>query len=203
MAAARRVLLCVPNCRPGQGRYQVAESPVLWNPVMGEPTLVRNLRRISAMNHKYLAVTVGLVAFTMSGGVAKAACPNGTYLNSGQLITTLNGKYVCAKRQVGGKIDIWNEFHRGVGAGPFPVIDYKKGPNDPVDPSKPVGTYVINNDDTVSYNYGDPDGPYSYRVRVIASPGGARAYQFCNIKTSEVITASISGSPDQATCRAP
>lgn len=52
-----------------------------------------------------------------------------------------------------------------------PILDYKRGPSDAIDPSKVVGTYSINmGNNTVTYNYGDPSGPYTYVASGGASP---------------------------------
>jgi hypothetical protein len=57
------------------------------------------------------------------------------------------------------------------------VIDYKKGPGDPVDPTSQVGTYVINGDDTITYQYGGSDN-YTYSVWGPTASGG-NIYDFC------------------------
>ncbi|MCK7493622.1 MAG: VanZ family protein [Comamonadaceae bacterium] len=45
------------------------------------------------------------------------------------------GKTMCASRGA----ERWQEIHRGGGV----LVDYKKGPNDPVDPSTTVGTWSV------------------------------------------------------------
>jgi hypothetical protein len=79
-------------------------------------------------------------------------------------------------------------------------MDYKRGPNDPVDPSKVVGRYTINTTaNTVTYNYNDAGSPYTYVVRSILNPNpAAPGFQFCNVATGEVIPAVISSTAAQA-----
>jgi hypothetical protein len=126
-------------------------------------------------------------------------------LDGAALVSTLNGKYVCAKRST--NEDRWNEFHRGTGPGPFPIIDYKRGPGHPIDPSKVVGTYTISlTANTVTYDYGNnPPGPYTYTVKSLAplTPGGPATYRFCNVASGEAITAIVSTSPTQSLCFSP
>ncbi len=82
----------------------------------------------------------------------------------------LTNKMVCGN--VGG--EVWQEWHNGGASGP--VVDYKKGPGDPVDPPTPVGTYVVNADNTVTYTYGGGGGIYTYDVCLVSS---SNTYTFC------------------------
>ena len=135
-----------------------------------------------------ILTSVILLAFTSSH--AMAACPT-TGLTGTQLVSLVSGKYACATR--GG--DKWDELHQGTGFGPSNVEDYKLGPTDPVDPTKVVGTYTISNGqspDTISYNYGDPGGPYRYVVIKSPNPNPLdTTYFFCNVATSEVFVVLI------------
>lgn len=83
----------------------------------------------------------------------------------------LAGKMACAA--VGG--DRWQSWHSGTATG-GDLWDFKRGPNDAVDPSKKMGTYRIQSSprgakvvrgtassDTVTYDYGS-GGSYSYAV---------------------------------------
>lgn len=74
------------------------------------------------------------------------------------------------------------EYHTGaVGANSGNVIDYKKGPTDPRDPSKQIGSYTIvgtGNGGQITYNY--TNGPsYSYSVWGTQTSGSG-TYDFCN-----------------------
>jgi hypothetical protein len=63
----------------------------------------------------------------------------------------------------------WQEYHQPGGD----LIDYKKGNNDPVDPTIKVGTWNISGD-SVTYTYG-PGSSYTYGV---FNDNGN--YSFCN-----------------------
>jgi hypothetical protein len=124
------------------------------------------------MTPKFALVASLLMAFA---GVAQAqtSCTcdaNATRTdNAAVLASLLSNKMVCGN--VGG--EVWQEWHNGATSGP--VVDYKKGPGDAVDPSTTVGTYTVNTDNTVSYNY--PGQPaYRYDVCLVAS---TNSYTFC------------------------
>lgn len=83
----------------------------------------------------------------------------------------LEGQYACGSS--GG--ETWDELHSG-----GLVLDYKKGPNDPVDPSDtashPTGSYAYSSsgtDGTVTYTYGGTS--YSYFIQA----GSGSSYYFC------------------------
>ena len=77
----------------------------------------------------------------------------------------------------------WNELHNSNGRAGN-VLDYKKGPKDPVDPSDtashPTGSYVIagshNNPGTITYTYGT--NAYGYYV---VDTSTAPVYSFCGM----------------------
>ena len=142
-----------------------------------------------------------VVCFGAADVSAQGACVAG--LTTAALVTTLSGKYVCAKRTTNN--DTWNELHQGTTAAGGPIKDYKLGPNDPIDPSKVVGTYSIGTvqANTVTYNYSDAGSPYTYVVRTFPNPGSdpnAAGHQFCNVATGELIPAIISTSPTHPLC---
>ena len=93
---------------------------------------------------------------------AQSNCNQGSSLAGLQAL--LSGKTVCAA--VGS--ERWQEYHQPGGG----LVDWKKGPTDPVDPTKQVGTWSVtsvpvgsssNTRDTVTYNYGT-GGSYTYYV---------------------------------------
>jgi hypothetical protein len=91
--------------------------------------------------------------------------------------TLLTGNYACANLS---PTEHWNELH----SSPY-VLDYKKGPTDPVDPSDtpshPTGTYVITGPDagTVTYTYPD-GGVYGYTIKGnLGTTSGPGLYSFC------------------------
>ncbi|MBV2262299.1 MAG: hypothetical protein KUL79_01920 [Thauera sp.] len=110
---------------------------------------------------------LALAAAALPGQVF-AAC-SGSSMNQTQLGNVFPGKTVCAQRGS----ERWQEFHGGGGA----LIDYKMGPGDAVDPSKQVGTWVIQGTGSAArmvYDYGS-GGRYEYRVY---EDNGR--YSFCN-----------------------
>jgi hypothetical protein len=112
---------------------------------------------------------------------------------------------VCAKRPGTVDSDTWNELHQGTTAAGGSILDYKRGPSDAIDPSKVVGTYAINTgNNTVTYTYGDPGGPYTYVVSGSVAPSPeAPGFMFCNVATGVSIPAIISASPTHALCTSP
>jgi hypothetical protein len=93
------------------------------------------------------------------------------------LVSLLSNKMACG--QVGG--EQWQEWHNG---STQRVIDYKLGPNHPVDPSADVGSYSVSNN-TVTYAYSGGGGTYTYEV-CLASGGGS--YTFCGPRTITGVT---------------
>lgn len=84
----------------------------------------------------------------------------------------LAGKMVCGA--VGN--ERWQEWHNGTAASGV-VVDFKRGPGHPVDPSGQVGTYSVSTagaTSTVSYAYGGSNN-YAYRVCRV----GSTSYAFC------------------------
>ena len=78
------------------------------------------------------------------------------------------------------------EYHTGTtGSSTGNIIDYKKGPTDPVDPSKQIGSYSIAAVGgrpyygTITYTYtGSPPSTFTYTVWGPTAPGG-NLYDFC------------------------
>lgn len=121
-----------------------------------------------------MAASIVLLA-GVSGEAIAIDCTNGTQLkNTGAapnvVANALSGKTVCAT--LGSQK--WQEYHQPGGS----LIDYKKGPSDPVDPTKTVGTWSTSgngNNSRVTYNYGT-GGSYSYEVHL---SGGT--YTLCGV----------------------
>lgn len=70
--------------------------------------------------------------------MAQAACPGGT-TRVNNLTGLIGGKTLCAARGN----DRWQEFHSGNNSGP--LIEYKRGPGHPMDPTETVGTWSATN----------------------------------------------------------
>lgn len=72
-------------------------------------------------------------------------------IDENMIATLVGNKTICATYNS----DKWQEFHSGTTSGP--LSDYKKGPSDPVDPSKTVGTWSIEGSGTTAklvHDYG-------------------------------------------------
>jgi len=143
-------------------------------------------------------IVTGVVVLAFGSSQVFAAPPCETAAPpalTGQAIATLlSNKYGCAIRGD----EKWNELHQGTGLGPNNVQDYKKGPGDPIDPTKVVGTYKITDNGaaspgTILYDYG-PAAKYTYVVTPgpSSSPGVTSYYIFCNIAiSSEVFNVTV------------
>ncbi len=118
---------------------------------------------------KEVSLAIAL-ALTLGSGSAFAAVPTcgGTAVLTGTgMATEVKGYMVCV-----GSAGAWDnqEFHQTSGT----IQDYKKGPLDPLDPTKTIGTYSINanstvgvstSHDTISYTYGSENvGPFMVAV---------------------------------------
>lgn len=119
---------------------------------------------------KCLLVSVAVSLASMSGG-AIAACTRDSQVTGANSVTAvLQGSTVCAMRGA----DKWQEYHQAGGA----LIDYKKGPNDRVDPTKQVGSWSVTGNGVgtkVNYVYG-PSERYSHTLH---SNGGG-GYSLCD-----------------------
>lgn len=123
----------------------------------------------------------GLVALAFVSFDAAAQCDPNTRIN--QLQDLLPGKTVCAVRGS----DRWQEQHRAGGQ----LWDYKKGPSDPVDPSKQLGSWSIGGpaNRQVTYTYTAFGSPVSYTFEVHGPIGGL--YNFCGVGAQNVLGAAL------------
>jgi hypothetical protein len=129
------------------------------------------------------------------GAQAQCSCATNQVTNSAaaqNLSLALAGNTVCVAKG-GGR---WQnqEWHQGGPAGGA-LIDFKKGPTDPIDPTKGVGTWSISGadeDTRVTYSY-VPAGVGSYAVCSSKSqPGPGDTIGFCaNTTSSSTIAATL------------
>lgn len=96
-------------------------------------------------------------------------------MNNPTIQSVLGGKYAC----VGTPLQN-DELHTGTTTDTSgQVLDYKKGPSDPVDPSDtpahPTGTYSISGE-VITYTYGSLT--FSYNIN--QAPSGS-VYTFCRV----------------------
>lgn len=125
--------------------------------------------------------TVVLGCLGLSGQAMAACTPVAAALTQAQLTTALTGNTVCAVRSA----ESWQELHQAGGA----LIDYKRGPAHPVDPSEQVGTWSITasgGNARVVYNYG-AGGSFGFRVHAITGT----SYSFCSLGATADIDVTI------------
>jgi hypothetical protein len=118
---------------------------------------------------KFPIIITGAIVFGLMAEGAVAACPASGRTPVANLSTFLLGKTACV-----GSPGNWTnqEEHRTGGV----LADYKKGPGDPIDPTKTIGTWAVSTSgDVVTYNYG-ASGPYSFNL--YSNVDGT--YDFCN-----------------------
>lgn len=134
-------------------------------------------------------ITVITFVMAMAGlpSAATAACsPSAATRVSSitNLTTLLSGKTVCVPSTKPGWTWEWQELHQA----PNILVDYKKGPADPVDPSKTVGTWTISANQSgqravVTHQY---LGGQSYTYTVWNNGNGT--HSFCEGATEVVAT---------------
>lgn len=129
------------------------------------------------MSKRSSVVSALMSGLLVTAGEAMAAC-SGTPLTQTQLTSTLTSNTVCATRSS----ESWQELHQSGGA----LVDFKRGPGDPVDPSETVGSWSIRGTSavaTVFYDYGS-GGNFTYQVYA----NGGNSYSFCVGSTDLPVT---------------
>ncbi|WP_341325283.1 hypothetical protein [Methylotuvimicrobium sp. KM2] len=114
-------------------------------------------------------IMLGIFMSASIAGEVAADCETETILSVDALSTLLSGNTVCAQKANG---DQWQEYHEPSGK----IFDYKKGPNDPVDPTKEMGTWEITDRGAICYSYGGGNFIYCYSVHKVPEQ---ELYQFC------------------------
>lgn len=128
---------------------------------------------------------VTAIAALPSAATAACSAPAATRVTSvAALNTLLSGKTVCVASTKPGWTWEWQEIHQV----PDILVDYKKGPGDPVDPSKPVGTWKISGTGggqraVVTHDYG---GGQSYTYTVWNNGNGT--HSFCSANPEIIAT---------------
>lgn len=119
------------------------------------------------------------VASMLVAGGAMAACP-GAPLTGSAISSLLTANTVCV-----GTAGNWEAQELHVSGGS--LVDYKRGPAHPVDPSEVVGRWSVDAAaGTVSHNYGT-GGTYTYKI----SANGGTSYSFCSIAGAPEILSNI------------
>jgi len=125
------------------------------------------------MNRFIFPALIG-IAFFSAEALAQSPCQGSTRVND--LRDLLPGNTVCGTRGN----DSWQEQHRGSGTS-GELWDYKRGPEDRVDPSKELGTWAITQQGQdyrrITYTYTAFGSPVSYTFEVHDLGNGS--YNFC------------------------
>jgi hypothetical protein len=159
-------------------RLQTDHAAIIMLSLWSIDSVEINVRPIS-LPAAFLVVS-GLSAIGGSAWAQSCTLSTGTSKNitATTMTTLLTNNYACAYVN---PTEQWNELHNGT-----QVLDYKKGPTDPIDPSDtpahPTGTYSITGTDSgiVTYNYG-AGGTYGYTIKPNQGtlPPTLGVYSFC------------------------
>ncbi|WP_158931899.1 hypothetical protein [Acidisphaera sp. S103] len=152
--------------------------------------------------NRFLAAGASLMMFGASHAFGQT-CPGATALTSSQissLLTGGGGRWACVGNSPNAT---WNEQHKSG----F-VLDYKKGPSDPIDPSDtiahPTGSYSVVSTNpinsqapgTITYTYGSA----SYTYTLYANMSGTipfsstGTYSFCGSGSAPMLAVTVSAS---------
>jgi hypothetical protein len=129
------------------------------------------------MSSHVCAVAVALVC---GDAMAAMAVCTGNGLSAAQLRSLLPGNTVCVPTLTVPTMT-WQELHDG-GPNSGALIDYKRGPADPGDPSETVGSWSITESapgasgGTITYDYGGSD---KYTFTVYGSGIVGTNHSFC------------------------
>jgi hypothetical protein len=132
-----------------------------------------------------LSIIVSAIALACVTEAATAACGDPQIMDAA-LTNLLSGNTVCVSKSGG-----WEnqEEHMAGGA----LVDFKKGPSDPVDPTKQVGTWSVTGTGTgtmVNYTYSDASGssgPFSFTVHSANNSN----LSFCDASNTEIVAATL------------
>ena len=134
-------------------------------------------------------VLVAVMASSLVSAQAIAACDNPSRLSGPAISALLAGNTVCVPATTIATMT-WQELHQGTSGGA--LVDYKRGPGHPVDPSETVGTWTVtgqgSSPGTVVHNYGS-GGSYTDTVH---STSISNIYSFC-VGLTEIVARVKSG----------
>lgn len=139
------------------------------------------------MKKLLLAAGIGLSILGLAGE-AMAVCTNLTRLSAAQITTLLSGNTVCVP-SVTVPTMTWQELHKADGV----LIDFKRGPGHPVDPSEIVGDWKVFGTDSgnsgIFHNY---TGGSTYVYSVHGSGVVGTNHSFC-VGTTDIVARVKSG----------
>lgn len=98
------------------------------------------------MNKTIYLLAIGL--FVVCGNVM-AACPTPAS-DKTAVLNAVQNKAICIFNNGDWEAQ---EYHQSATANGGNLIDYKKGPNDSNDPTENIGSWVVNDNGTITYNY--------------------------------------------------
>ena len=135
--------------------------------------------------HIIAATLLLAVAGLPLAAMAACAAPSTRVVATADLSALLTGKTVCVPTNKPG----WTWESQEIHQAPNILVDYKKGPSDPVDPSKQVGTWAVTGNQggqraVVEYSY---TGGQSYAFTVWRN-GNSGTHSFCTSSTEVVAT---------------
>ncbi len=131
----------------------------------------------------FLLASIATLLLT-TGAHAQCSCStnqvtNGVTGGSPNLSTALSGNTVCVAKAGGG----WEnqEYHQ---SGPTSgnIVDFKKGPTDPIDPTKTIGIWTISGSGAstqVTYSYASGSTGVYFVCSAATTPGPGDAIGFC------------------------
>lgn len=129
-----------------------------------------------------VGVTLGIALAGFSSG-ALAACPGTTRVNEPALTALLTGgNPVTGTTGTGATVCVpavtvdpmqWQELHQPGGS----LVDYKRGPGHPTDPSEAVGTWRVTGSNRGAFVTHDYGGGQAYTYSVYNNGDGT--YSFC------------------------
>lgn len=128
---------------------------------------------------KLLRVFMVIAAGVAASGAYAACTPASQVKGANDLRAVLQGNTICVTRGN----ERWQEYHQAGGA----LIDYKKGPDHKVDPSKRVGTWSISGNGTgtqLRHEY-TSGAAFSYTVHTITA---GSSYGFCGGGGEMIVT---------------
>lgn len=133
-----------------------------------------------------IATTLGMAAACLpAASMAACAAPSTRVSATAGLTTLLSGKTVCVPSTKPGWVWEWQEVHQPGGI----LVDYKKGPGNPLEPSETVGSWAIggtNGRAVVTHDYG---GGQSYTYTVWNNGNGT--HSFCSANPEIIATIKI------------
>lgn len=131
---------------------------------------------------------ISVILLMAASGNTMADCKSNSRIDSPTLNNLLTNNTVCKANTPANGLWNWQEYHNPSGS----LIDYKRGPDNAIDPTKTVGVWSISpTTSTVTYNYG-PGQSYTYTVHKPSNNASGPPYDFC-LSEGPSITPTVAG----------